>query len=466
MRNVTKIFGAPGCGKTTRLMHILEEELKTHEPNEIAFVSFTRKGTYEGVERARAKFGYDDDDLPYFRTLHSIAFRSGKHAKTDMLSKRDYKEFSDALGMKFTGYYTEEFYHNDDMYLFILLLEQNNPAMVDRYIMKVNVQRLDMVRSNYEAYKKHTGRLDFTDIIANFVKRNRALPVKVAIIDEAQDLTTLQWQMCLTAFKDCERVYVAGDDDQAIYEWSGADVGMFLDLEGQQEVLGKSYRLPSRVLASARRVSDMISRRVPKEFEPTDVGGEVLFYNSLEELEIKPDESYYFLSRNNWFLKQHANYLKSKALVFSYKDEPSYNPKHIAAINAFEKLRKGQHLSDAEDLKLKQFVPEHHDLSKPWFDNLTFDNDETAYYKDLIRTKADLKDKRISVDTIHGVKGGEADNVVLLMDFTRAVRDNFEQNPDSELRCLYVAFTRAKKSLNIIHSSSKNGYDYYIGEEA
>jgi len=70
------------------------------------------------------------------------------------------------------------------------------------------------------------------------------------------------------------------------------------------------------------------------------------------------------------------------------------------------------------------------------------------------------------VNTIHGVKGGETDNVVLLLNFTKAVRNNLEVNPDSELRCLYVACTRAKKTLHLIHSDNRNGYDdYYNFEE-
>ena len=113
-------------------------------------------------------------------------------------------------------------------------------------------------------------------------------------------------------------------------------------------------------------------------------------------------------------------------------------------------------------LKLKLFLKDKVNLSSPWYEQLNFDNDTVAYYKDLIKYKADLKDRSIMINTIHGVKGGEADNVVLMLDFTRAVQVNMEHNPDSELRCLYVACTRAKKNLHIIHSTSKRGYDDYI----
>ena len=57
MQERTIIFGAPGCGKTYYLLNLLEDLLKTYKPHEIAFVSFTRKGAYEGRNKAMERFG-------------------------------------------------------------------------------------------------------------------------------------------------------------------------------------------------------------------------------------------------------------------------------------------------------------------------------------------------------------------------------------------------------------------------
>ncbi len=459
------IFGAPGCGKTTRLMGVLEEELKSIDPDKIAFVSFTRKGTYEGAERARRLFGYKEADLPWFRTLHSIAFRTGGYSKYDIISKKDYKAFSDAMGMSFTGYYTEEFYNNDDKYLFIPFLRRNNPSAVTYHMDGVDAQKLADVERNYVRFKEHEKIVDFTDILEVFVARGQPLPVKVAIIDEAQDLTTLQWRMCELAFRDCERVYIAGDDDQAIYEWSGADVQHFLRMEGEREVLKQSYRLQRRVLELAKQVSAGITERVEKDFNAVGDDGDVRFYNTLDELNITPKESWYFLSRNNWFLSMYRENLRRRGRVFLDKERISYDTKEVAAIQAFERMRKKGSANDVDEMKVKLFLRGPLDLTRPWYEVLNFEVDDTAYYRDLIRTRADLKDQTLQVNTIHGVKGGEADNVVLLMDFTRAVRNSFERNPDAELRCLYVAVTRAKKHLHVVHSSTRNGYDSYVKME-
>jgi len=57
---------------------------------------------------------------------------------------------------------------------------------------------------------------------------------------------------------------------------------------------------------------------------------------------------------------------------------------------------------------------------------------------------------RITMSTIHGAKGGEADNVLLLPDITKSAVDNNDIDPDELHRLFYVAVTRAKQALHIL----------------
>ena len=67
------------------------------------------------------------------------------------------------------------------------------------------------------------------------------------MVDEAQDLTPLQWDLVVKLSKAVDRVYIAGDDDQAIYEWNGADVTLFQTFPGKSLVLKKSVRLNKNI---------------------------------------------------------------------------------------------------------------------------------------------------------------------------------------------------------------------------
>jgi DNA helicase-2/ATP-dependent DNA helicase PcrA len=67
---------------------------------------------------------------------------------------------------------------------------------------------------------------------------------------------------------------------------------------------------------------------------------------------------------------------------------------------------------------------------------------------------------RITLSTIHGAKGGEAENVVLLTDLSFNTMRSYERNPDDENRLFYVGATRTKEHLHVIRPQQDNkGYD-------
>jgi len=325
------------------------------------------------------------------------------------------------------------------------------------------MQTLIWIEKNYRELKKYYGIKDFTDLIVEFVKRGKSLPVKVAIIDEAQDLTSLQWEMIEVAFKDCERMYIAGDDDQAIYEWSGADVYHFINLKGNIKILEHSYRLPQNIMEFAKDISSKIKERVSKDFEPTKTEGHVIPINDIRDVKINSDESYLFLSRNNMFLPMFKDYLMQKSVVFKYQNKPVIDTEHIVAINTYVRMQREKEHSKKDLAILKKYLFPNIDLSRikgiEWYDALKISNDQMIYYRDLLRKHTDISKCNINVSTIHSVKGAEADNVILLLNVTRSVFMNIQQNPDSEHRVFYVGATRAKNNLYILLPNQKYYYD-------
>ena len=57
---------------------------------------------------------------------------------------------------------------------------------------------------------------------------------------------------------------------------------------------------------------------------------------------------------------------------------------------------------------------------------------------------------RISMSTIHGEKGGEADKVLLLQDITNAALETFSHDPDELHRLFYTGATRANRELHVL----------------
>ena len=76
---------------------------------------------------------------------------------------------------------------------------------------------------------------------------------------------------------------------------------------------------------------------------------------------------------------------------------------------------------------------------------------DVAYINALLRRGEDLTaPPRIKLSTIHGAKGGEAENVVLYTDLTAAAEQSMEKDPDSMHRVFYVAVTRTKQNLYLV----------------
>jgi len=66
---------------------------------------------------------------------------------------------------------------------------------------------------------------------------------------------------------------------------------------------------------------------------------------------------------------------------------------------------------------------------------------------------------RIRISTIHGVKGGEADNVCLMTDIAPRTFDEMNKDLDSELRVFYVGVTRAKQSLHLLNPQTNMSFN-------
>mgnify|MGYP003637835772 FL=1 len=96
---------------------------------------------------------------------------------------------------------------------------------------------------------------------------------------------------------------------------------------------------------------------------------------------------------------------------------------------------------------------------KIWHKVLDFPLSEKVYIISLLRRKVNLNHApRITLSTIHGSKGGEADNVMLLTELPRVIDDNYYKNKDDERRVFYVGMTRAKKELHIVRSQTEREF--------
>ena len=108
----------------------------------------------------------------------------------------------------------------------------------------------------------------------------------VVFIDEAQDLSPIQWKMYDVLKKNSKHVILAGDDDQAIYGWAGADVKRFQQEPAKEIVLPQSYRVPKLIQHIADNILSRIAdeRRLKKIWRARNEDGSVNPIISIEDV--------------------------------------------------------------------------------------------------------------------------------------------------------------------------------------
>ena len=284
------IFGPPGTGKTTYGMSFVKELLaKGTDPSSIGYIAFTRKASNEARSRAQEQFELDSDDLPYFRTIHSLCFRQLGIRPQHLMQKQHWIELGEILGIEVTGMGAM----NDDAYAASMpmgdrLFFLDNLARITRSSLRdvyeqtvdddVSYDQLLIASKALAEYKAKHKLLDFTDILDQWIIKGTIPRLQALFVDEAQDLSKMQWEVVHKLSQDIPVKYAAGDDDQAIYRWAGAAVEEFINLTGTKKVLSHSYRLPKAVHSIANSILDSIGFRQQKEFTHNGSDGYVEYH--------------------------------------------------------------------------------------------------------------------------------------------------------------------------------------------
>jgi len=486
---ITKVFGPPGTGKTTYLLNRVEQELETVHPSRIGYFSFTRKAANEARDRAVAKFPHlnPDTDFPWFRTLHSLAYRCLGVKAQEMLGPKEYAEFARQVGLEISvSSDGDEFITRaDNVILNAINIARIRGQDLHTYYNGSNLGiewfHFEYVERSYRQFKNDKMLYDFTDLLERIVESPDLLPqLEVLIIDEAQDLSALQWKLVRQLSERADRTFIAGDDDQAVYNWAGADVDSFLTCPGEIVVLNRSYRVPSSVHTLASDVVSRIQRRQPKTWRPRAEEGFVEWYQDFQDVDVT-DGGWLILAAAHYLLDDVYGWLKAQGLLFERHGQRSISDAVLSAVIGWERLRSGRsvpasvvqqvykHLSpshvrrgfrtlkaiDAEGVYTAADLIKDHGLvgiDDAWFDALTKIGEERRdYIRAVLRRGVKLGDRpRINVSTIHGAKGGEADNVLLLTDLSPKFVSDYAVNSDDINRLLYVGITRARQGLHLV----------------
>ena len=470
---IYKYFGPPGTGKTHRLISRAKAYIRIGTPLDmIGYFAFTKKA----AKVAKDRMPVDSEKLNYFRTLHSFAYQQLELNDSMVMQPEDYVKIGKKIGIKVKHYdkYNKEeiFYLNiDSPYFKMIGRAMNRCTTVEEEYdrnehnkKEIKLWILKNLDANLKEFKRITGKLDFNDMIHRLIDKPSLPKFKTIFIDEAQDLSPLQWKLFDRLKENADDLYLAGDDDQAIFAWAGADVERFINEPGKETVLKYSKRISRAVQEQSELPLEKIrGLRKHKIYYPRDFEGQSFRINNLDQIDLK-EGRYLILTRTVYRRNMITKELRKRNLYFKSHRDKSFSVRLYNASVNYNSWCRGIELDEKEIKDIEEFIGA---PKKEWNSNVEWydafeeaDLSEREYIKNMLDNGEDLDaEPRIQVSTIHAAKGGEEDSVILCLDLAKLVKKSVKKSDnkhDEEHRVWYVGATRAKNNLYMLKANSKS----------
>jgi DNA helicase-2/ATP-dependent DNA helicase PcrA len=529
---VTRLFGGPGSGKTTALLDRVEELLAENDDvtfRDVLVVSYTRAAATEVRERLAERL---DESPRALRgnvcTMHAKAYELLDLSRGDVVGESEKEDFCDEYGIEYEDEYegsrrrsarsttignkiiaTSQWLQRTrrdvaDWYDVPFKWDDETvrlPPDIDDRAQTGNkytptwssdddrISVPETIRA-WRQYKGEHGVVGFADMLERVQQRSLLPNVDYLVIDEFQDITTLQYEVYSEWRPHMDRVMIAGDDDQVVYAWQGADPDLLLEEDVTDDnILPNSYRLPSRILNVVNREVSHIEKRQEKDLDPRKEGGRVegvpnpsvidLVRNVRQTVEEDKDGTVMVLFRARYQMFQFMDEFIGEGIPFTcLTDQRMWTDRFTQYVRAVEAVHEDEPVTALESRRLADMLADsafgtgERDELFDELDDLeeeaeTDDLEEIMVEPDTVteyapfmpdpRAAADMLRKvtsfqersveayfsgeyegmdanRVRVGTIHSAKGREADHVFVATDLTEKVVEQMAATVEQEGR--------------------------------
>ncbi|KAF1700375.1 DNA helicase II [Pseudoxanthomonas kaohsiungensis] len=303
------VLAGAGSGKTRVLTHRIAwlNEVQGVPAHGILAVTFTNKAAGEMRARADAQLRHGARGM-WIGTFHGIAHRLLRLHWNEARLPESFQVLDSDDQLRLVKRVAQQLELDDGRFpprqIAWWINAQKDEGRRPQHIQPGDDPWTDALRRAYALYQERcdrAGLVDFAELLLRAHELLRDNPALLGhyrarfrdiLVDEFQDTNAIQYAFVRVLAGDSGRVFVVGDDDQAIYGWRGAkveNVQQFLrDFPGAKTIrLEQNYRSSANILNAANAVISHNPDRIGKQLwtdsgegEPVDV---YAAYNEMDE---------------------------------------------------------------------------------------------------------------------------------------------------------------------------------------
>lgn len=294
-------LAGPGSGKTTviteRTKYLVKE--KKIPPSAILVITFTKAASVE--MRERFQNAMDGGYYPVtFGTFHAVFFGILKAAyhytAANILREEEKYAYLKEITAKMELEIEDETEFLSGIVMEISLVKNERIPLMHYYSGNCSDEVFRAIYTEYQKRLVKNGKLDFDDMLVytyellkerEDIRKGWQKRYRYILIDEFQDINTVQYDIMKMLAQPENNLFVVGDDDQSIYRFRGAKPEIMLNFQkdfpdARIIQLGENYRSTDCIILGAERVIRNNSDRFSKQIRGVRGRGEKIAVSAFQ----------------------------------------------------------------------------------------------------------------------------------------------------------------------------------------
>lgn len=291
-RGPALVVAGPGSGKTAVITHRVYNLITTYHvnPQNLLIITFSKAAALQMKQRFFL-LGDDKSYPVYFGTFHSLFFgiiKKHYHLSRDnIVTEKQKSNYISKILIDLLKIKNPDFLFVENIIKALSYYKNTGQINLSQFDIDLSSEEFRLIFVNYRNMMKANRKIDFEDMMLlcfKLLKTNQEIrseytsKYKYILIDEFQDINSLQYEIIKLLLGKERNIFAVGDDDQSIYGFRGSTPGIMSifprDFENCELImLTTNYRSTQNIVNLSLLLINQNRNRFPKDISTINEKG-------------------------------------------------------------------------------------------------------------------------------------------------------------------------------------------------